>query len=186
MIFVFLSLFLLLFAGIGYVVYVLARIFLGMLRRQASTGQPSDMEAPARSVEPRSTGIQSTFAPGFRQVHLYTLLAFDQVYGWLTFLAISPGDWGAWHSDPFRGILFVFLITFCGPFSTALYQPYPEHWKVAWCLIPFCLPFLLWGVWCQLMKLPFQRNPQRVAIAMFVIGLLGWFNGALVSLLMAA
>jgi hypothetical protein len=186
MILAFFLLFLLLFAGVGYVFYVVARILLGMLRRLSSRGQPSDVAASARDVEPRSTGTRSTFVPAFRQVHLFTLLAFDQVYGWLTFLAISPGDWVTWHSHPFRGILFVFLITFCGPFSTAIYQPYPEHWKTAWGLFPFCLAILLWGIFCQMVRLPFQRDPQRVAIVMFVIGLLGWFNGALFSLLMAA
>jgi len=179
-------LFLLLFAGIGYVFYVVARVLLSVLCPLSKGVEPAGADADARDVEPGSTGTQSTFLPGFRRIHFYTLLAFNQVYGWLTFLAISPGDWGAWHSHPFRGVLWVLLITFSGPFSTAIYSSTAEHWKTAWGLFPFFAAFLLWGIFCQLVRLPFQRDPQRVAIAMWVIGLLGWFNGALLSLAMAA
>jgi hypothetical protein len=151
-----LVLFLLLFAGIGYMLYVVARILFGML-----------------------CGFVQ---PGFRKIHFYIFLAFDLAYSSLAYLAISPGDWNSWDSHPYRGI----LLTFSGPFSTAIFEPRAEHWKAAWVLFPFCAPFLLWGIFCQLVRLPFQRDPQRVAIVMWVIGLLGWFNGGVLSLLVAA
>jgi hypothetical protein len=125
---------------------------------------------------------QSTFVPGFRKLHLYIFLAFDLAYSLLIFLAISPGDWRSWDSHPYRGI----LLTFSGPFSTAIIQPNAGHWEAAWGLFPFCAAFLLWGIFCQLVRLPSQRDPQRVAIFMWVIGLLGWFNGGVLSLVLAA
>jgi hypothetical protein len=163
-------LFLLMVGGIGYAFYVVARILFGL--RGAPTG----------NVQSRSTANQSTFAPGFRRIHLYIFLAFDLAYSLVIFQCISPGDWSAWDSHPYWGI----LLTFSGPFSTAIFQPRAEHWKAAWGLFPYCAAFLLLGVFCQLVRLPSQRHPRRVAIVMWVTGLLGWFNGGLLALIMAA
>jgi len=175
-------LFLLQAAGIGYVGYVVARMLFGMLCRSSIRAQPPGVNAPAGNMEPQTTATRSAFARGFRRIHLYIFLAFDLAYSSLTCWAISPGDWRSWDSHPYRGI----LLTFSGPFSTAIFQPRAEHWKTAWGLFPFFAPFLLWGIVCQLVRPPFQRDPQRVAIAMWVIGLLGWFNGGVLSLILAA
>jgi hypothetical protein len=177
-----LLLFLLQFAGIGYVCYVVARILFGMLCGSSNRVQPPDTDAPTGEVGPRSTATKNTFVPVFRKIHFYIFLAFDLAYSSLTFLAISPGDWSSWDSHPYRGI----LLTFSGPFSTAIFQPRDAHWNTAWGLFPYCAPFLLWGIFCQLVRLPFQRDPQWVAIAMWVIGLLAWFNGGVLSLILAA
>ncbi len=59
-------LFLLLFAGIGYVLYVVGRILFGVLCGFWSGVQPPGADAPTGEVEPRSTGTLSTFVPGFR------------------------------------------------------------------------------------------------------------------------
>ena len=78
MILLFLLLLLLMFGGIGYVLYVVARILLGL--RGAPTGD----------AQSRSTESHSTFAPGFRKIHLYIFLAFDLAYSLVIFLCISP------------------------------------------------------------------------------------------------
>ena len=141
------------------------------------------MDAPTGDVQPGTRGARAHSCAGFRKIPFYIFLAFDLAYSSLTFLSISPGDWNGVGTAPrTRGI----LLTFSGPFSTAIFQPRAEHWKAAWGLFPFCAAFLLWGIFCQLVRLPSQRDPQRVAIVMWVIGLLGWFNGGLLALLMAA
>jgi hypothetical protein len=149
-----------LIAGIFYVIYVVGRMLYGVV-----SGRREQLEGAEESQK---------FARGFRKVHLFTFLAIDVVYSLWMFWAFPHHPyqtlWG----------------TTSGPFATAMVEPWPEHWRAAWGLCIFFGPFLLMGILCQFFRLPFQRNPQRVAVILWVVGLLGWFSGAIFSLLQAA
>jgi hypothetical protein len=129
-----LLLFLLLIAGIGYVLYVVARILFGML---CGFVQLPDVDVLTGDVEPRSTGTQSTFVPGFRKIHFYIFLAFDLAYSSLAYLAISPGDWNSWDS---HGIV-TRILAYCSPFRARSAQRYlslaPSIGKPPGCFFPF-------------------------------------------------
>lgn len=161
---------LLLVMGLGYILYVLGRILIGVLRKAPAANDAETL--------PNSGG----FHPNFRKVHFYILLGFCLFFGALLAWESSPGDWNNWASHPYRAV----SLTISGPFSASIFDPTPEHWKTAWQLFPWFAPFLAWAIFCQFYRLPYQRNPQRVALIMWIIGLLWWFSAGRLSHLMAA
>ena len=48
-------------------------------------------------------------------------------------------------------------------------------------LLPFCGPFLLAGVLAQFIRLPFRKGAAALRMSAWIIGLLGWFLGGLLS-----
>jgi len=128
----------------------------------------------------------SIFTSQFRRVHLYIFLGFAFAFSALTFWAVmhmSPGDWNDWRgTHPYRAT----LLTFCGPFTGAILRPFePDCWRAARGLLLYCAPFLFVGVFSQLVRLPFQRGAHGLRIAVWVFGLLVWFAGAFLSLILA-
>jgi hypothetical protein len=165
----------LLLAGVCYLLFVWGQVLFGALRRSLGQGRNAGTTAPARERQPESPGAEEDFIPGFRKIHFSIFEIFVLVYSLLAWVI-----WGGYYRT-FKAI----LMTICGPFTTAILDPTGEHWKTAWALFPFCAAFLLWGIFCQLVRLPFQRAPRQVALVMWAIGLMIWFDAAILSYLLA-
>jgi hypothetical protein len=149
-----------LLAGIFYVIYIAGRMLYGVV-----SGRREQLEGAVES---------QIFTRGLRKVHLFTFLAVDVVYSLYMFWAFPHHPYQTLWGTTF------------GPFATAMVEPWPDHWRAAREICVLCGPCLLMGILCQFFKLPYQRHPQRVAVFLWVIGLLGWFSGAIYSLLLAA
>jgi hypothetical protein len=124
------------------------------------------------------------FINHFRRVHLYIFLGFALAFSIFTYYAVihmSPGDWNDWRgTHPYRAT----LLTIFGPFTGAILRPFDQDcWQTSRGLLLFCAPLLVFGLLCQLVRLPFRRGAQALRIAMWVIGLLSWFAGSVLSLL---
>src|SRR5579863_10462202 len=130
---------LLLFAGVCFLLLVAARILFGALRHLFGPVQHAGMLASGRERQFQSTAAEAVFILGFRKVHLCIFGVFVLVYSLLAVVT-----WGGYYHT-FTAI----LMTICGPFTTAILDPTPEHWKTAWSLFPICAAFLVWGIFCQ-------------------------------------
>ena len=165
----------LLWAAVCYLLFVGYEILTGALHRAWGQIRHADTVAPADERPPESAGAERAFVPGFRQIHLTIFGVFILVYSLL-----AGVTWGGYYHK-FRAILMVI----CGPFTTAILDPTREHWKTAWTLFLFSAAFLLWAIFCQWVRLPFQRAPRGVALVMWAIGLMIWFDAAILSYLLA-
>lgn len=138
-------------------------------------------EAPVE--QPRTTSIVTVIMRcrwrHFDRVHLYIFLGFYLVFAALTFLALNAGS----ESDRRENqIAAATLGAIFGPFTGAIARNFQSCcWQFSVTLFPFCALFLGAGVLFQMIPLPFRRFERPVRIALWGIGLLGWFGGALVS-----
>ena len=164
---------LLLAIGVCFVLLVWAKIVFCALRRLR--GHASN-DASAGELGSQNAGEKGRLVPGFRKAHLFISGSFFLVYCLMTSVI-----WGGYYHS-FKSV----LMTLCGPFATVVNDPSEEHWKTAWALFPFCAAFLLWGVFCQWVRLPFLRNPGPVALVMWALGLMVWFDAAILSYVLAA
>jgi hypothetical protein len=123
------------------------------------------------------------FTSQFRKVHLYIFFAFSAVFSALTFWTLihqSPSDWRENHNFTAT------LLTVSGPLTGAIACPsQTDCWRFGWRIFPYCAAILLFALFCQLVRLPSQRVAMAVRIAFWVLGLLGWFGGGVLSLLFA-
>ena len=124
------------------------------------------------------------FRQQFQRVHLHILCGFVVAFSGLTLWAVwhlPPGDWNDWRgTHPYRATLLAIL----GPFTGVILRPFePYCWQVAWWFFPYCAVFLMAGGLFQFVPLPFQRGAQVLRLAIWVLGLLGWFVGGFLSLL---
>lgn len=123
------------------------------------------------------------FANQIRKVHFYLLLAFVAAFSALTFWALllqSPSDWRDNHN------LAATSLTVLGPFTGAIARPSQAScWRFAWGLFPYCAGILSLAVIFQFIRLPLRRGAKATQIVMWVLGLLGWFGGGVISLLFA-
>jgi hypothetical protein len=120
----------------------------------------------------------------FRRAHLYAFFAVAAVGTALTFWAVmqmSPGDWNDSRGPhPYRAT----LLAVCGPFAGAILRPFePYSLTIAFWLLPYCAACLIWGVFFQLVWLPFRRGAQGLRMVMGVGGLVGWFAGSVLSII---
>jgi len=161
--------------GVCYLLFVWIQLLVGALRCSLGQLRTTSVTASARERESQILGAEVEFSPGFRKTHFSILGAFVLVYSLVAFVV-----WGDYYRT-FKSILMVI----CGPFATAILDSTGEHWKTAWVFFPFCAAFVLWGIFCQFVRLPFQHNPRHVALVMWAIGLMIWFDSAIVSYLLA-
>ena len=120
----------------------------------------------------------------FPRVHFYMLGGFTVAFSLLTLWAVShmpPGDWNDWRgTHPYRAT----LLTISGPFTGAYLRPFePYCWKIAWGFLPYCAAFLLAGGLLQIVPLPIRRGAHGLRVAMWGLGLLGWFVGGFLALM---
>lgn len=115
----------------------------------------------------------------FSRVHGYIFLGFYGGFAALTFLILNAGS----EADR-RGnqIVWATLGTVSGPFTGAIARHFQSCcWQFSAMLFPYCGFLLGAGLLAQMIPFPFQRFERGVRIAMWCLGLLGWFGGALVS-----
>jgi len=141
---------------------------------------------PRRSVlslDRISAPGMSIFASQFRKVHFYILLAFAAAFSALTFWALihqSPSDWRDHHNFAAT------LLTVFGPFTGAIARPSETSClRFAWGLFPYCAGILSLAVIFQFIRLPLKRGAKAMQIVLWVLGLLGWFGGGVLSLMFA-
>jgi len=119
----------------------------------------------------------------FTRSHFKILLWFILIFSVLSAFWLSqqsPGD--RRHNANVATVLF----TFAGPFAGAIARHFQSCcWRFSLSLFPFCAAFLMVGVVCQLVPVPFRRGQQVFRMVAWILGLLGWFLGAPVSFLHA-
>jgi hypothetical protein len=115
-----------------------------------------------------------------RRVHGFILLAFTLAFSALTFWGLSHQSVNDWRSNwNFTATLF----TISGPFTGAIARPSQSTClEFAFKLFPYCAGFLLAGILCQVIPLPFRWGERFFRISMWVLGLTGWFGGGVLSL----
>ena len=123
------------------------------------------------------------FANHFQLVHFYIFVGFVVTFTGLTF-------WGTIHQSPSdrreNNYMVATLLTFSGPFTGAIARP-SQHTclKNSLMLFRYCAAFLATGTLLQVVVFPLRRSADCLRITGWVIGLLGWFAGAVLSLLYA-
>lgn len=125
----------------------------------------------------------SPHAPPLRKVHLRVVVAFIAAFSALTLWVLArqgPSDWH--HNRNFTAT----LLTVSGPFTGAIARPTTSDCLTfAWKLFPCCGAILALAVVVQWAPLPFQRGATAIKMTFWVIGLLGWFGGGVLSLMYA-
>ncbi|MCX6895937.1 MAG: hypothetical protein NTZ16_10660 [Verrucomicrobia bacterium] len=123
------------------------------------------------------------FTHCFQRVHLYVLMGFVIAFSALTFWFLVHQSANDWRENKNYTAT---LLTISGPFTGAIARPSEAGClRFAWKLFPSCAAVLFLGVICQLIPFPFQRGSQRLRVSMWIVGLLGWFAGSVLSLLFA-
>jgi hypothetical protein len=122
--------------------------------------------------------VRCKFFPYFTVAHRKVLLWFYVAFALLTFLLLlqSVGE----HGDGLREVVWASILSFAGPFTGPLvrgssYGP-PG-------LAFFCCVFFGGGLLFQIVPLPLGRMGRWMRIGIWCIGLMGWFPGALLSIL---
>ena len=120
----------------------------------------------------------------FSKFHIFTTIGFAVVFSALTFWAMieqSPSDW-----RENKNIAATACAVVSGPFTGAIARPtQSDCLKFGFKLLPYCGVFLLVGLLSQFITLPFGRAAAIIRKTIWVLGLLGWHAGTILSLLFA-
>ena len=86
-------------------------------------------------------------------------------------------------SDDHQGLIFLTtLSTILGPMTGAIARNCQSCCLAfSLSLLPYCGAFLIAGTLPQFIKLPFSRGASALRMTMWVLSLLGWFLGGIVS-----
>jgi hypothetical protein len=114
----------------------------------------------------------------FSRKHLHVFLGFYLVFAGFTLFVLSrqsASDWrDNWNVTATVGSL-------SGPFTGAIARHFQSCcWKFSVGLFPCCAALLLGGVVFQFVPLPWPSG-ERLRLAAWIVGLLGWFGGGVVS-----
>lgn len=106
-------------------------------------------------------------------------MGFYVVFATLTFLALMAGS----ESDRRENLIVAATVgAVTGPFTGAIARHFQSCcWQFSLSLFPYCALLLGGGVVCQVIPLPFRRGERIVRLALWCLGLLGWFGGVLIS-----
>jgi len=119
----------------------------------------------------------------FNRTHLYLFLGFYIVFAALTFFVLNAGTPSDRRETPF---FWATLGVVSGPFTGTIARHFQSCClQFSWGLFPYCAGFLCAGVVFQMVPFPFQRFERGIRLAMWCIGLFGWFAGVPVSFLHA-
>ena len=117
----------------------------------------------------------------FTKPHFWILLGFYIAFAGLSLLLLLPGSLSG-HGDTLPRSLTAAVASFSGPFTGAIARGFQSCClKFSIGLCPYCGSILGIGLVFQFIPLPFGRFERGFRLAMWSLGLLGWFGGVLVS-----
>ena len=125
--------------------------------------------------------------PHFTGLHRRVLLWFYAVFAALTFLLMLPGAVSG-HGEPLGTGVAAAMLAVSGPFTGILAR---DHWDCSGChsftmlILPYCGAALAGAFLFQFTPLPPMKFERPVRILTWVLGLLGWFAGTVLSVLVA-
>ena len=121
------------------------------------------------------------FKPQFRRTHLWVLLGFLTLFAWVSVraqLAVTPGNGARAEAHGLKTL----QLTFAGPLAGGIVrngQSCCRAWS--WALLPYSAAGLALGVLFQFLPLPAGKAWSRVRMTLWVLGLVAWFGGAILS-----
>jgi hypothetical protein len=119
----------------------------------------------------------------FSRAHLYVFLGIYLAFAALTFFVLNSGSVSDRRENAI-GAATIGVVT--GPFTGAIARHFQSCClQFSLSILPWCALILGVGVLFQIVPLPFQRFARATRLALWCIGLLGWFGGALASFLHA-
>lgn len=127
------------------------------------------------------------FSGHFSGLHLKVLLWFSGVFAALTFLWMLPGAISG-HGESLRNGVVASIFAFSGPFTGAISRGH-WHWTgsgygaFGMLVLPYCGTALAVALLFQL--LPLRLMKMKIRISIWILGLLGWFAGTLLSVIEA-
>jgi hypothetical protein len=115
----------------------------------------------------------------FTKAHLFVFLGI-----WLSFTALTY--WIAEHGieqyDHNKLVFLTTLGTILGPMTGAISRDCQSCCLAfSLSLLPYCGAILVLGTAPLFIKLPFKRGASVLRMALWIVGLLGWFLGGIVS-----
>jgi hypothetical protein len=123
--------------------------------------------------------IMKTIENHFTRYHLFVFLGI-----WLCFTGLTYwiAEHGIEHYDHNRLVCLATCGTILGPMTGAISRNFQSCClKFSLDLLPYCAAFLVIGAIPLFLKLTFQCGASAVRMAMWVVGLLGWFLGGILS-----
>ena len=119
--------------------------------------------------------------PPLTRIHFNILLVFIIVFTAFTAFCMSQQSIGDRRDS---NNISATLLTATGPFTGAIARNFQSCcWQFSLRLAPYCGTILMLGIAAQFVPLPFRRGQGKFRMVAWVLGLLGWFLGAPVSLL---
>ena len=121
----------------------------------------------------------TVFQNNFSKPHLFVFLGI-----WLGFTALTYwiADHGIDDYDHRKLVILTTLGTILGPMTGAISRDCQSCCLAfSLSLLPYCGAFLAAGTLPLFVKLPFQWGASALRMSLWVIGLLGWFFGGIVS-----
>ncbi len=116
----------------------------------------------------------------FTRKHLYTFLGFYAVFAGLTLYVLSQQSVSDWRDN---WNVAATVGSFSGPFTGAIARHFQSCcWRFSIGLLPYCAAFLAGGVVFQFVPMGRPSVERPIRLGAWIIGLLGWFGGAVVSL----
>ncbi len=119
------------------------------------------------------------FENHFTRIHLFVFLGI-----WLCFTALTywMADHGIGQDNHNRLVCLTTCGTILGPMTGAISRGWQSCClNASLSLLPYCAAFLILGATPLFLKLPFNVGAAVFRMALWVIGLLGWFSGGIVS-----
>jgi hypothetical protein len=115
----------------------------------------------------------------FTRNHLFVFLAI-----WLCFTGFAYwiADHGIEQYNHNRLVFSTTCGTILGPMTGAISRDWQSCClKSSLSLLPYCAALLIFGTMPLFLRLPFHRGSSGLRMAAWIIGLLGWFLGGIVS-----
>lgn len=111
--------------------------------------------------------------------HLFAFLGIWLCFtGWTYWIA----EHGIEHDNHNRLVFLTTCGTLLGPTTGAISRDCQSCClKFSLSLLPYCAAFLIFGTIPLFLKLPFQCGASALRMIMWIVGLLGWFLGGIVS-----
>lgn len=114
----------------------------------------------------------------FTRTHGYVALGFLLVFSGFTLFLVCHSK----NNEGLLNIVVTTLATVTGPMVGAVARDCQSCClKFSLSLLPWSGAFLAMGILFQIVPLPFQQFARAVRLTMWVLGLLGWFGGGVIS-----